>query len=80
MLGIHNEENYNKSNQVLDDLNRSTDLPLTLKLYYLNAVKWWVDASFVLHPDMRSHPEGCINISRGGSYTHQGNTISTQKV
>jgi hypothetical protein len=32
-------------------------------------VKWWVDASFVVHPDMRSHTDGVMSLGKGAVYS-----------
>ena len=31
-------------------------------------IKWYVDASFAVHKDMRNHNGGLINMGTGGSY------------
>jgi hypothetical protein len=47
----------------------------------MNIMKWWVDASFALHPDMKSHTGGVMSLGRGavhGTSTRQKiNTTSS---
>jgi len=30
---------------------------------------WWVDASFAVHPNMRSHTGGVMTLGSGGAYS-----------
>lgn len=49
----------------------NSQMPLTLEATnMLNIIKWWVDASFAVHPDMQSHTGavmtlGCGAVSKG---------------
>ena len=36
------------------------NLPLVLKEDSINVVKWWVDGSFGVRPDVRRHPGGIM--------------------
>ena len=31
--------------------------------------RWWVDSSYTVHPDMKSHTDIFITIGKGGTYT-----------
>eukprot|EP00957_Ditylum_brightwellii_P021787 1643793-Ditylum_brightwellii.AAC.3 len=44
------------------------DLPLTLDADSLNRIQWWVDASFAVYPDMKSHTGGMMMIGKGTIY------------
>jgi hypothetical protein len=49
-------------------------MPLLLSAKGSGILKWWVDASFAVHPNMRSHSEGGLSLGRGFpivSYTKQ---------
>eukprot|EP00978_Attheya_sp_CCMP212_P048299 scaffold500167_cov161-Attheya_sp.AAC.1 len=32
-------------------------------------MKWWVDAAFAVHPDMKSHTGGTFSLGRGSIYS-----------
>jgi hypothetical protein len=32
-------------------------------------IKWWIDASFAVHPDMRSHTVGTLSLGKGSVYS-----------
>jgi hypothetical protein len=34
----------------------------------VNIIKWWADASYAVHPDMRSHTGGAMSLGRGVIY------------
>jgi hypothetical protein len=31
--------------------------------------KWWINASFAVHPDMRSHTGGTLSLGKGSVYS-----------
>jgi hypothetical protein len=47
----------------------------------MSLVKWWVDASFAVHPDMKSHTGGVMTLGKGAMYgtstRHKINTKSS---
>jgi hypothetical protein len=43
-------------------------MPLTLEADSMHIVKWWVDASFAVHPDMKSHTGGVMSLGKGAIY------------
>ena len=45
------------------------DLPLTLETDGTNIVKWWVDAFFAVHPDMKSHTGATMSLGKGSVYS-----------
>jgi hypothetical protein len=51
-------------------------MPLTLEADDLHIVKWWVDASFAVHKDMKSHTGGSTTLGKGMGY----NVSSKQKL
>jgi len=40
-------------------------MPLTLEADSLQLTKWWVDASFAVHMDMKSHTGGALSLGKG---------------
>ncbi len=44
-------------------------LPLILEADSINVVKWWVDASFAVHHDMKSHAGGTMTLGKGMPYS-----------
>jgi hypothetical protein len=53
------------------DVERDWDLrefTLTLEADDTHIVKWWVDASFAVHRDMRSHTGGTMSLGKGSVY------------
>jgi len=42
---------------------------LTLEADNLQIIKWWVDALFGVHQDMRSHTGGAMSLGRGAIYS-----------
>jgi hypothetical protein len=66
---------------VMKYLRGTANMPLVLEANNMNVMKWWVDASFAVHPDMKSHTGGAMSLGRGavhGTSTHQKiNTTSS---
>jgi hypothetical protein len=62
-------------------LRGTINMSLTLEASNMNVVKWWVDASFAVHPDMKSHTGGAMSVGKGvvhGNSTRQKiNTTSS---
>jgi hypothetical protein len=50
-------------------LRETATLPLTLEADPSNTLHWWVDASFAVHPDMKSHTGAVLSLGRGALYT-----------
>jgi hypothetical protein len=46
-------------------LNGTRDDKLILSADKLNVVKWYVDTSFAVHPDFKSHTGGVLTLGRG---------------
>ena len=59
---------WNKLKRVLQYLQGTIDMPLTLSIDDLSIVKTWVDAAFGVHADMRSHTGGTIMMGKGTFY------------
>ena len=67
--------------RVLKFLNGTQDDLLTLKVNDLHVVRWYVDASFAVHPDFKSHSGGVMTMGDGammsGSNKQKLNTRSS---
>ena len=51
-------------------------MPLVLEADGTNIIKWWADASYAVHPNMRSHTGGALSMGGGVIY----GTSTTQKL
>ena len=58
-------------------------LTLILSAKVSGILKWWIDGSFTLHPNMRGHTGDCLSMGRGfpivSSTKHNLNTLSSNK-
>jgi len=61
------EDDYKKLSRVIQYLRGTKDITLTIEPN--NSPKWWVDSSYAVHPDMKSHTGIFMTIGRGGTYT-----------
>jgi hypothetical protein len=60
------EQDERKLRRLLEYLHGTTGLKLRLAADSLHSFTTWVDASFAVHEDMRSHTGGVISYGRGG--------------
>lgn len=60
-----NVKDWEKLKRVLQYLRGTLDLVLTLGADDITKMKTWVDASYAVHADMKSHTGGCISFGRG---------------
>ena len=51
-------------------LNGTRQLKHTMKASDLITVKWFVDASFAVHPDFKSHTGGTMTFGQGATQSH----------
>jgi hypothetical protein len=63
------KHDYNKLARVIKYLRKTEDMVLRLSADNLNVVKWWMDASYAMHPDMRSHTGGTMSLGTGSAYS-----------
>ena len=61
-----NESDWRKLLRLMKYLNGTKKLVLTLGADNLSVVKWYVDASFAVHPDFKSHTGSVMTLGRGG--------------
>jgi hypothetical protein len=50
-------------------LRGTIDIRLTLECDNPHVIKWWANALFACHDDMRSHTGGIMTLGKGGEYT-----------
>ena len=58
-----------KLSWILKYFSGTRDLVLTLESDGTQTVKWWVDAAFAVHHNMKSHMGGVISMGRGDLYS-----------
>jgi hypothetical protein len=63
------KDNYKKLARVMKYLQYTVDLPLTLSSDGSGVLTWWVDASYVIHPDMKGHIGGVLSTGQGAVYS-----------
>ena len=59
------EDDWSKLRRVLKYLHGTVYLSLTLDASNMKLVRWWVDASFAVHPDYRSHTGAVLSLGKG---------------
>ena len=78
------EDDDKKLSRILKYLRGTRDFVLTLEYDGTGTVKWWVDAAFVVHHDMKSHTGGMMTMGRGALYSASNkqklNTKSSNEV
>jgi len=60
-----NVKDWEKLKRVLQYLRGTLDLALILRADDIVKMKTWVDASYAVHADMKSHTGGCVSFGRG---------------
>jgi hypothetical protein len=63
------KHDHNKLARVIKYLRGTCKLVLCLSADNLNIIKWWVDASYAVHNDMRSHTGGTMSMGTGAVYS-----------
>jgi hypothetical protein len=62
-------DDYAKLRRVMRYLRATAQLPLTLESDCAGKIQWWVDASFAVHPDMKSHTGAVMTMGNGAAFT-----------
>ena len=62
------DDDWKKLKRCLQYLNSTIDLKLTLSADNMTVIKWWVDASYAVHKDMKSHTGAALSLGRGIIY------------
>jgi hypothetical protein len=58
-------DDWKKLGHLMKYLRGTRKLPLILSANGSGILKWWVDASFAVHPNMRGHSGGGLSLGRG---------------
>jgi hypothetical protein len=58
-------DDWKKLKRCLQYLYGTIDLMLTISADNLTVIKWWVDASYAIHPNMKSHTGAALSLGRG---------------
>jgi hypothetical protein len=61
-------DDWKKLKRVIKYLRGTQDLCLTLEADNAHIIKWWVDATFAVHPDMRSQTGVTMTMGKGSVY------------
>lgn len=64
MRGLHTDD-HKKLGRAIKCLRVDPHLPLTLEADNAHVIKWWVDASFAVHPDMKSQTGATVLMAKG---------------
>ena len=75
------KDDWSKLAHLMKYLRDTKSLPLILSSNGTGILKWWVDAAFAVHPNMRGHSGGGLSLGRGmpmaGSTKQKLNTRSS---
>jgi hypothetical protein len=63
------EDDYKKLTRVMRYLQGSIELKLVLSADGSGAIRWWVDASYGVHVDMKGHTGGTMSMGKGSIYS-----------
>ena len=66
------EDDWGKLKHLLKYIRGTIYLPLTLEIDHTNIIKWWVDASFAVHPDCKEGHTGAMMSMGHGEGSHHG--------
>jgi len=63
------QDDFRKLGRCIRYLRRTKHYPLTLEANSMSSIQWWVDASYGVHPDLRSHTGGTMSLGKGSVYS-----------
>ena len=70
--GVSDEDDYKKLTRVMRYLQGTVDLVLSLSADGSGIIRWWVDASYGVHMDMKSHTGAMMSLGKGAAYSMSG--------
>ncbi len=59
------DDDWAKLTHMIKYIRGTLKLPLILSADGTGILKWWIDGSFGVHPNMRGHTGGCLSMGRG---------------
>jgi hypothetical protein len=59
------KDDWRKMCHLMGYIRHTLYMPLTLSADGSGIIKWWVDGSFAVHPNMRGHTGGGVSLGRG---------------
>ena len=62
-------DDYKKEARVIKYLRGTIDMPLRLQGDGSGVIKWYVDASYAVHLDMKGHTGGTLSLGKGSVYS-----------
>ena len=62
-------DDYKKLGRVIKYLRKEPRMALTLEADNTHVIKWWIDAAFAVHPDMKSHTGATMSMGKGSVYS-----------
>jgi len=60
-----NKSDWEKLKRMMEFLKTTKDDVMKLKAESLNVIKWYLDAAFAVHPDMKSHTGAAMTLGEG---------------
>ena len=68
-LNNPDEDDYKKLIRLVRYLHGTKELILTLRANNDGIVRWWIDASYAVHDDMKGHTGATLSLGKGGIYS-----------
>ena len=63
------EDDWQRLKRLMYYISSTIDIRLALSVDGFNSIKWWVDASYAVHPTIRSHTGGTMTLGQGSIYS-----------
>ena len=63
------EDNYKKLARMIQYLRGSKEMVLTLRASDEGTIRWWIDASYAVHEDMKGHTGATLSLGKGAIYS-----------
>ena len=63
------EDDWKKLIRLVKYIKRTVEMKLTLSSNNTNIATWWVDGSYAVHKDMKSHTGGLMTLEKGCVYS-----------